>query len=92
MKKVFIIAMLSVLALCFCSCDDNTMSHEEYEKYSSIEEELSQYHHLDEYHILTEDGQEDFYKALEEQYGEDIAENVIDMFYTNTHELGGYID
>ena len=46
---------------------------------------------MDEYHILAEDEQADFYKALEEAYGEDTAEDVIDMFYTNTHELGGYI-
>lgn len=92
MKKIIALFMFVVMAVCFCSCGDDGMSQEEYEKFSSMKEELDQYHALDEYNILTEDEQADFYSSVAERYGEDVAEEVVDMFYDNTNKLYTHID
>lgn len=92
MKKIVALFLFVAMAFCFSACGDDGMSHDEYEQFSKMEDELEQYRALDDCNILTEDDQEDFYGSVAEQYGEDVAEEVIDMFYDNTHSLGSHID
>lgn len=92
MRKIIIATILLLSMLSLCSCGSNEMSYEEYQQFSSMEDELKQYHSLDEYHILTEDEESDIYKELSDKYGEDVTEDVIDIFYTYTHELGNHIN
>lgn len=92
MKKIVALLMFAVLALCLCSCGEDGMSYEENEQFMKLEDELEQYHALDDYNILTDEDRADYYSAVAEKYGEDVAEDVVDMFFTNSHPLGSHID
>ena len=87
MRNVVMGVIIVSFMLALCSCGDDGMSYEEYEKFSSMEEELNQYHALDDYKILTEDDEAGAYKEISDKYGEDIAEDVFDIIYSNTHQL-----
>lgn len=92
MKKTIALFLFIVMAFCFSACGDEEMSYDEYVQFSNMEEELDQYHSFNDYNIIIEDDQTDFYNAVAEKYGEDIAEDVVDMLYTNSHPLGDHID
>lgn len=90
MKKIVVaLCMIIGLMISLCACGGG-MSHDDYEKYSQMEEDLEIYKSMDEYHILTEDAQADIYGAIAEQYGEDVADNIMDIIFENSHELSGY--
>ena len=90
--QIIAITVAAICIFCFAGCGGSGMSHEEYEKVSQMEDALEQYETLDECHILTEDSAADAGSALAEQYGEESAEEIMDIIYDNTNKLGDYIN
>ena len=91
MKKLLIgIIALVIASFTLVGCTDDTpnMSQEDLRKLDLLES----YQQFDDYIIIGEDTTEEIYSALADKYGEDVAEDIFSIIYSNGYKLGMSVD
>lgn len=59
-------------------------------KMSQMEESLEYYSNFDDCPVITEDSEGEIWSAVNDRYGESVADDVIDIIRSNTNNLGDY--